>query len=51
MDRLSAQVKRMFTLTPDAEGTQTFVTPRELMLLQIQTLLKLARSCQMNQQH
>ena len=30
MDRLSAQVKRMFTLTPDAEGTQTFVTPREL---------------------
>ncbi len=30
MDRLSAQVKRMFTLTPDAEGTPSFVTPREL---------------------
>ena len=30
MDKLNAQIKRMFTLTPDAEGTQTFVTPREL---------------------
>ena len=44
MDKLNAQIKRMFKLTPDAEGTQTFVDRENLMLLQIQTLLKLARS-------